>query len=516
MQKTFKNEPFTDFSDAKNVKKMTEALAKVRANLNQEYPLIILGDKVKAQSTFPSLNPANTKEIVGVFQDADETLTHQAIEAAAITFETWKETQPKDRAQMLFKLAHLMQNKKFELASWLVIEAGKSWPEADGETAEAIDFCNYYAHEMIRLSEPPQLTKVKFEKNELVYLPLGVGAIISPWNFPLAIFAGMTVSAVVTGNTVVAKPSEYAPTLGYQFMRFVKEAGIPPGVINFVTSQGSKIGEIMVKHPKVRFISFTGSKKVGLEINAEASKIQPGQKWIKRVIAEMGGKDAIIVDRDANLEDAATNVLAAAFGLQGQKCSACSRAIIDESIYDEFQKKLLEKTKQIQMGDPSDPKTFVGPVISEAAIQKAKKYIEIGKKEGRLLTGGNFHLEKGYFLEPTVFGDVSPKATIAQEEIFAPVLALIQAKDFNDALNIANDTEYGLTGSVYTNNASHKEMAKKKFHVGNFYINRKCTGALVGVHPFGGFNLSGTNSKAGGPDYLKLFMQAKTISERSS
>ncbi|MBI3019186.1 MAG: L-glutamate gamma-semialdehyde dehydrogenase [Deltaproteobacteria bacterium] len=513
--KPFKNESFTDFSIPKNRLKMENALAHVKTLFGQEYPLIIGDKKIKATETFVSYNPAQIGEQIGIFQKATPELCAQAMNSALSTFESWKNVPAPKRAQALFKMAKIMRQKKQELSAWLIYEVGKSWREADGDVCEAIDFLEYYGREIFRLSRPPKLTSIAFEKNKLHYIPLGVGAIIAPWNFPLAILVGMSSAAIVTGNTVIIKPSTEAPTIAYQFMKIAEEAGLPAGVINFVTGSGSVVGNIFIKHPKTRFISFTGSKEVGIQIHELASRVPPNQKWLKRVVLEMGGKDAIIVDREADLEAAAEGIVKSAFGFQGQKCSACSRAIIDEKIYDQLVPKIVQKTQQLKIGNPKDPTVFLGPVINEASLTKTKEYLEIGKREGKLLTGGEAQSSPGYFVKPTIFGDVSPKARLSQEEIFAPVLSLIKAKDFDNALAIANNTDYGLTGAVYTKNPKKIKKAQDIFHVGNLYINRGCTGALVGVHPFGGFKMSGTDSKAGGPDYLLLFMQAKSISEKS-
>jgi 1-pyrroline-5-carboxylate dehydrogenase len=397
----------------------------------------------------------------------------------------------------------------------MIYEVGKTWAEADGDTAEAIDFCEFYAREMLRYAAPPPLTKIQGEDNRLEYIPLGVGAVIPPWNFPLAIMSGMTAASFVTGNTVVLKPSSDAPTIAYKFFEILEEAGLPPGVVNFMTGSGAEVGDIVVDHPLTRYIAFTGSKEIGLRINERASKVPEGQIWIKRVVAEMGGKDAIIVAADANLDDAATGVVQSAFGFQGQKCSACSRAIIDKSIYEPMLAKIVERTEQIKVGDPTQAATNMSAVINQKSFKTINEYIDKGKAEGgRVLTGGGSDGEQGFFIEPTVIADVKPGATIEQEEIFGPVLAVIKANDFDDALKIANDTQYGLTGAVYSTDEEKLERARHDFHVGNLYLNRKCTGALVGGHPFGGFNMSGTDSKAGGRDYLALFMQAKVSSEK--
>ncbi len=515
MQTEFRNEPFTDFSKEENAQAMREAIEKVKGELGREYPLVIGGERIKTEAKFESLNPARKTEVVGRFQKATPELARHAVETAHETFKTWRNTPATERADILFRAAATLRERKHEMSAWMIHEVGKTWAEADGDTAEAIDFCEFYAHEMLRYAGDQPLVKLEGEDNRLEYIPLGVGCVIPPWNFPLAIMAGMTVAAAVTGNTVVLKPSSDAPTIAYKFFEILEEVGLPPGVVNFMTGSGAEVGDVVVDHPLTRFVAFTGSKEIGLRINERAAKVQEGQLWIKRVVAEMGGKDAIIVDADADLEDAATGVVQAAFGFQGQKCSACSRAIIHADVYDTMLDKIAERTAKIKVGEPTDPTTNMSAVINQKAFKTINDYIEKGQAEGgRLLAGGGADGEQGFFIEPTVIADVKPGATIEQEEIFGPVLAVIRAQDFDDALRIANDTQYGLTGAVYTRDEAKLERASREFHVGNLYLNRKCTGALVGVHPFGGFNMSGTDSKAGGRDYLALFLQAKVVSEK--
>jgi 1-pyrroline-5-carboxylate dehydrogenase len=511
----FKNEPLTDFTKPEEKAAMELALGKIAGETGREYPIVIGGQRIMGLKTFSSLNPAHKDQIVGKFQDGSGEHAEQAVDAAWVAFESWKR-QPVDvRAGVLVKAADLMRQRKHEFSATMVFEVGKTWAEADADTAEAIDFLEFYAREAYRYAGEQPITKIESEDNDLVYIPLGVGAVIPPWNFPLAIMAGMTTAGIVTGNTVVMKPSSDAPWIAYRFFALLEEAGMPPGVVNFVTGGGTEVGERLVQHPRVRFISFTGSKEVGLHINYEAAKPRDGQLWIKRVVAEMGGKDAIIVDREfRNLEEAASAAVASAFGFQGQKCSACSRLIVDEAIYDQLVPMVAEKTKQLRIGDPSLGDVQFGPVVNEKAMKKISSYIEKGKAEGRIIAGGNTNPENGFYIEPTVIADVDARASIAQEEIFGPVLAIIKAKDFDDALRIANDTQFGLTGAVFTDNEEKLERAREEFFVGNLYLNRKCTGALVGVHPFGGFNMSGTDSKAGGRDYLGLFLQAKAISRK--
>ena len=515
MPTEFRNEPFTDFSKEENAKEMRAALAKVGSELGREYPLVIGGERISTDAKLDSINPANRTEVVGRFQKATKELANKAVESAANAFHDWKKTSPAERADLLFRVAGILRERKHELSAWMIHEVAKTWSEADGDTAEAIDFLEFYGREMLRYAGDQPLVNVPGEENHLTYIPLGVVAVIPPWNFPLAIMAGMTSAAFVTGNTVVLKPSSDAPTIAYKFFEILEEAGVPAGVVNFMTGSGAEVGDVIVDHPKTRFIAFTGSKEVGLRINERAAKVQDGQIWIKRVVAEMGGKDAIIVAADANLEDAATGVVQSAFGFQGQKCSACSRAIIDAKVYDEMLERISEQTRKVRMGDPSDGATNMSAVINEKAFKTINAYIEKGKSEGgRVVAGGGSDGEQGFFIEPTVIADVKPGATIEQEEIFGPVLAVIKAQNYDDALEIANDTQFGLTGAVYSKDEAKLARARQEFHVGNLYLNRKCTGALVGVHPFGGFNMSGTDSKAGGRDYLLLFMQAKVSAEK--
>src|SRR6266516_4394011 len=511
----FKNAPYTDFTRPENRQAQMEALEKVKLELGQTYPLIIGGEKITNEATFASRNPSQPDQVIGYFSSATLAQVDAAVQSAAAAFETWKHVPAEERAGYLFAAADLLKKRRFEFNAWMIYEVGKSWPEADGDTAESIDFMEFYAREMMRLAEDQPLVKIEGEDNQLIYIPLGVGAVIPPWNFPGAIMAGMTSAAFVSGNTVVLKPASTSPMITWQFMRILEDVGLPAGVVNFLTGSGSTIGDALIEDVRVRFIAFTGSRDVGLRINELAAKPKKGQRWLKRTILEMGGKDAVVVDETADLDAAAEGIVSSAFGFQGQKCSAGSRAIIVEKVYDQVLQKVIEKTKQLTMGDVTKPETNMGPVVDENAMKKITDYIEVGKKEGRLVAGGTHH-GPGYFIEPTVFADVDPHARIAQEEIFGPVLAVIKARDFDDALHIANDTEYGLTGSLYSRDEKRIDRAKQEYHVGNLYFNRKSTGALVGVHPFGGFNMSGTDSKAGGRDYLLLFTQAKAISTKKT
>jgi 1-pyrroline-5-carboxylate dehydrogenase len=512
---SFRNEPFLDFSKDENVHAMREALAKVGGMLGHEYELVIGGQRLRTADKIQSLNPARPSQVVGLHQKAQTEHAELAMEAALQAYETWKYAPVEERAALLLHAAAIIRKRKFEFCAWLTYEVGKNWVEADADVSETIDFLEFYAREALRLSMAAPPVQYPGERDELLYIPLGVGAVIPPWNFPFAIMAGMTSASIVAGNTVILKPSSESPTIAARFLSVLEEAGMPPGVVNFCPGSGATFGNAIVEHPKTRFIAFTGSKEVGLDIHARAAQTKPGQIWIKRTILEMGGKDSIIVSDDCEIDAAVEGVVASAFGFSGQKCSACSRAIVEDPIYDVFLERLGERVARLRVGDPA-ANTNLGPVVSKSAMQTILSYIEIGKKEGRLISGGNAveTPEGGYYVEPTVIADVAPQARIAQEEIFGPVLAVIRAKDYEDALDIANNTEYGLTGAVYSSDRVKLEHARRTFHVGNLYFNRKCTGAMVGAHPFGGFNMSGTDSKAGGPDYLYLFTQAKSVAER--
>lgn len=510
----FHNEPYADFSLPANRQAMENALAKVRAAFGQEYPLWIAGRAVTTGDWLPSINPSHPEQIVGRHAKATAELAREAVEDAAAYFPTWAHTPVAERVAIVVKAASLLRERKNEWNAWLVLESGKSWAEAEADTAEAVDFCEYYARQMVRWAHPEALVQMPGERNELEYIGLGVGVVIPPWNFPLAIMVGMTVAALVCGNTVVLKPSSETPILAAKFVELLWEAGLPPRALALCVGSGSVVGDELVLHPLTRFISFTGSREVGLRINELAARPQKGLKWIRRVVAEMGGKDAIVIDAQCDLDAAVAGVVASAFGFQGQKCSACSRAIVHADVYDEFLTKLIPRVEALSIGDAADPAFSMGPVISSGARQSILAYMEIGRSEGRLLTGGGIAPGPGYFLQPTVFADIPSTARIFQEEIFGPVLAVTKANDFDHALALANDSDYGLTGAAYSHHPEHLEKARRHFHVGNLYLNRKCTGAMVGAHPFGGFNLSGTDSKAGGPDYLLQFLQAKSIATK--
>lgn len=511
----FKNESLTDFNKEENARKMRTAIEKVRGQLGREYDLIIGGKRVKTSDKIKSLNPAKPSQLVGIHQKAGKEQVEPAMQAALKAFEQWKHTSLEERVSLLFRVGDLLRERKFEFAAWMVFEVSKNWAEADADICETIDFTEYYAREALRLAKVKTDVQMPGEHDVLRYIPLGVGAVIPPWNFPCAIMAGMTMASVVSGNTVILKPSSDSPTIAAKFVELLEECGIPEGVVNFCPGSGATFGNAIVAHPKTRYIAFTGSREVGLDINKRAAEVENGQIWIKRTILEMGGKDAIIVDADADFNAAVEGVAAAAFGFQGQKCSACSRAIIDERIYDKFLEALKARVEKLTVGDPAENPNL-GAVINESSMTTILSYIAIGKHQGRLITGGNRAPGEGYFIQPTIIADIKPGSKLEQEEIFGPVLAVIKARNFDQALEIANDTEFGLTGAAYTSSKDKIERAKEEFHVGNLYINRKCTGAMVGAHPFGGFNMSGTDSKAGGPDYLLLFTQAKSVAEKIS
>ena len=511
----FKNESYTDWSKPANRTKQQEAIAALEARLGAEYPNIIGRERVLSPGKLNSLNPSDPGQVVGVFQKGTADTAARALAEALKAFEEWRYVAPHVRAGYIFKAAQIMRKRRFELNAAEILEVGKTWPEADADVAEAIDFCEFYAREMIRYAAAKPAIQLPGEKDEMVYIPLGVGVVIPPWNFPFAILAGMATAAIVAGNTVVLKPSSDSPYIGYKFMEIMAEAGLPPGVVNFVSGPGSAVGNTMVAHAKTRFIAFTGSKEVGIQINLEGSKVQAGQIWLKRIVAEMGGKDSIIVDHETDLDEASAVVTVSAFGFQGQKCSACSRVIVDQKIYDKFLELLVKRTESITVGQAKELSNYMGPVINKGSMEKILAYIATARKEGgRVVAGGGAAPGNGYFVRPTIVADVDPKATIAQEEIFGPVLAVIKARDFDHAIEIANNTEFGLTGGVFSKNKKKLEKAKREFYCGNLYLNRKCTGAMVGAHPFGGFNMSGTDSKAGGQDYLLLFLQAKSIAEK--
>nr|WP_017554569.1 L-glutamate gamma-semialdehyde dehydrogenase [Heyndrickxia coagulans] len=509
----FKHEPLTDFNQPENVQAFQAALEKVRAELGKEYPLVINGERIFTEDKLVSVNPANKEQVVGKVSKASKELVDKAFEGANEAFRSWRKMAPEARANVLFKAAAIARRRKHELSAWLVFDAGKPWSQADGDTAEGIDFLEYYGRQMLELAKGQEMEQRENEHNTYFYQPMGPGVTIPPWNFAFAIVCGTTVAPLVAGNPVLLKPSESTPVIAYKLVEILEEAGVPKGVLQFVPGDPAEIGDYLVDHPSAHWINFTGSKATGLRIYERAAKVQKDQHFLKRVVAEMGGKDTIIVDKEADLDLAADAIVQSAFGFSGQKCSACSRAVVHEDVYEEVLEKAIALAKNVTVGDPSEENVYMGAVINEKQFNKIKSYIEIGKEEGKLVFGGETDGEKGFFVYPAIFKDVNPKARIMQEEIFGPVVAFAKGKDFDELLEIANNTEYGLTGAVISKNREHLERARYEFHVGNLYFNRGCTAAVVGYQPFGGFKMSGTDSKAGGPDYLKLYMEAKSVSE---
>ncbi len=510
----FTTEPYSDFTDPDNAAAYAAALAAARKDLGAPAPVVIAGETVATERTIRSVNPARPEEVVGVAGSGDAMTAEQALHAAWDAFPAWAATPAEERAALVHRIGDVMAERKLELAAWMTLEAGKNFAESEADVAEAIDFCRYYAHRAIDMAKPVPVHEYPGETNESFLLPMGAGVAIPPWNFPVAILVGMTVGPVAAGNTMVLKPASNTPVLGSRFMEMVAEAGLPPGVINFLPGPGGEIGDALVDHPRTRFVNFTGSKEVGLRIAQRAATIQPGQQWLKRAYMEMGGKDAIIVDETADLAAAADGIVRSAYGFQGQKCSACSRLIAVDAIHDALLDEVVARTEALEIGSPEDNKA-VGPVISAAQHRTILEEIERGKDEGRLVTGGApVHLDGGYYLRPTVFADVDPHARLAQHEIFGPVLSVIRVPGFEEAVRVANDTEFGLTGGLYSQDEDRIDQVRRDFHVGNLYINRKITGALVGIQPFGGFKMSGSNAKAGGPDYLRLFMEMKSVTRR--
>jgi 1-pyrroline-5-carboxylate dehydrogenase len=517
MLQDYRNEPLTDFTDPANVEAFAKAIEQVRGQLGRKYPIVVGGKERWPGETFDSINPARPAEVVGTFAKGTSELADEAVNVAYEAYQKWQHVPAAERANYLFKSAAEMRRRKHEFSALMVFETGKSWVEADADTAEAIDFMEYYGRQMLRIEDGSHLLyPYKGEKLQLLYIALGVSVVIPPWNFPNAIMTGMTTASLVTGNGVVLKPASTSPAIAYKLCELFWEQGLPDGVLNFLPGPGGVVGDTLVDHPKTRMIAFTGSKEVGLRIFERAAKVHEGQIWLKRTILEMGGKDAVLVDSTADLEAAAKGIVSSAFGFQGQKCSAGSRAIIEKAVYDEVIGRAVELTEKLKVGETDKGlDVYMGPVIDKKAFDSIMEYIAHGRENHELLTGGNA-IEtdtNGYFIQPTIFGNVPGDARIAQEEIFGPVLAMIPVSDFDEMLEVANSTEYGLTGSIYSTNRPRLERVRREFHVGNLYFNRKSTGSLVGVHPFGGFNMSGTDSKAGGPDYLLLFTQAKSISE---
>ncbi len=513
MVEPFRTEPYSDFSAAEPRAAYLEAIDTVTSKLGGHVPVIINGKPVATDDRIVSVDPAHPDVVVGTTGSASRAEAQLALDAAKAAFRGWSRRSAHERAEYVHRIGDLIAERKYEISAWMTLEAGKNWAESEADVAEAIDFCRYYAHQALRLAEPVPVVDYPGEINESFLIPMGVGVIIPPWNFPLAILVGMAVGPVAAGNTVVLKPASNTPVLGAHFMDIVAEAGLPDGVINFLPGPGSDVGDFLVDHPDTRFINFTGSKEVGLRIAQRAAVVHPGQQWMKRAFMEMGGKDGLVIDETADLALAADAVVRSAYGYQGQKCSACSRVIVVDEVHDELLDRVVAQAAALEMGPGTENKP-VGPVISAAQHRSILDEIGKGRSEATLVLGGQaVDMDGGYYIEPTIFAGVSPQQRLAQHEIFGPVLSFIRVADFDEALDVANGTEYGLTGGLISSDLEHIERAKRELHVGNLYINRKITGALVGVQPFGGFKMSGSNSKAGGPDYLRLFMEMKTIAQ---
>ncbi len=514
MLKPFRHEPLSDFTDSRQAAAYREALAQVRKSLGRRLPIIIGGAPVDTAKSIVSLNPARPAEVVGTVAAATAREADQALEAAWQAFPAWAALPATERAAAVVKLAVELRHRKLELAAWETLEASKNWIEAEADVAEAIDFCEYYARQALELAAHPlPIQPLAGEIDELWLQPLGAGVVIPPWNFPLAILVGMTIGPVAAGNTVVLKPSSNTPVVGAAFMEGVAAAGLPAGVINFLPGGGDEVGDYLVDHVRTRFINFTGSRAVGVRIAGRAAQVHPGQVWLKRAYMEMGGKDAIIVDETADLDAAVPQIIHSAFDYQGQKCSAASRLIVLDEVYDRVLERVAAAAARLAVG-PAEENFPVAALISAAQHRAVLAEIEAGKSQGRLVLGGQaLDREGGYYIEPTIFAEVSPEARLAQHEVFGPVLSVLRARDFDEAVRLFNGTAYGLTGGLFSRRRERIERAKRELYVGNLYINRKITGARVGVQPFGGFLMSGTNAKAGGPDYLRLFLEMKTVSE---
>ncbi|WP_174614500.1 L-glutamate gamma-semialdehyde dehydrogenase [Virgibacillus ihumii] len=509
----YKHEPFTDFKVEENRQTLDAGMKTIQAELGKNYDLLIGGERVSTEQKITSINPGNKEEVIGTVAKAGKEEAEKAIQAAAEAFKTWKYTKAVDRANILIRAAAIVRRRKAEFTALLIKEAGKPWKEADADIAEGIDFMEYYARQMIELDQGKDVNSRIGEYNRYMYIPTGVAVTIPPWNFAFAIMVGTTVAPLVTGNTTILKPASATPVIAAEFVDVLVEAGMPDGVINFLPGSGGEVGDYLVDHPKTALITFTGSRDVGTRLYGRAAAVQEEQNHLKRVIVEMGGKDTVVVDKEADIDVAVESIVTSAFGFSGQKCSAGSRAVVHEDVYDEVLDKVVKRTNELTVGETTTPDMYMGPVIDQGAYDKIMDYIEIGKQEGKLAAGGEGDNSTGFFIQPTVFADVDIEARIMQEEIFGPVVAFAKAKDFDEALDMANNSEYGLTGAVISRNREHLNKATMEFDVGNLYFNRNCTGAIVGYQPFGGFKMSGTDSKAGGPDYLALHMMAKTVSE---
>ena len=516
--KTFKNEKYLNFSEPTCAAAQRLAIKEVESQMGRTEKMYLAGKWVEGDKGVSiNYNPANLNEKIGHFPQASTKQAYQTLESASKIFLHWSRISAEKRAQYLFDMAAIIRRRRLEINAWMIKEAGKNYAEADAELAEGIDFLEYYALQALRLSKGmPVIDNSWGDKNKTVYLPIGCGISISPWNFPFAIFLGTAFAPISTGCCVISKPSGYTPKIALLVAEIAEEAGLPEGVFNVIIGNNKQVGQALVEHPHIRFINFTGSQKVGLLLaELTSKKIHSNQKHIKRMISELGGKNAMIIDEDADEDLASEAIVQAAFGYQGQKCSACSRVIVLKSIYDKILENVTQRTRSLAIGNPTDNHP-IGPVINKTSYDKIINYIKIGQSEGSLITGGHkVEGEYGYYIEPTIFANVNPNSRIAQEEIFGPVTSFIKVDNLDQALQVANDTDYGLTGGYFSQDPAHIEKVLDEFYVGNLYINRKCTGALVGAQPFGGFKMSGTDSKAGGADYLNYFVEAKSLTQRS-
>ncbi|MDQ3783009.1 MAG: L-glutamate gamma-semialdehyde dehydrogenase [Actinomycetota bacterium] len=510
----YASEPYSDFTDPAVASAYREALEVVARAMPFNAPVIIGGKPVDTEDDIVSVDPARPDRVVGTAGAGSSFHASQALDAAWEAFATWSRVPAPERARLVHAVGDAIDARRYEFCGWLTMEAGKNYLEAEAEVAEAIDFCRYYAHQVLALAEPLPVHDFPGETNESWLVPMGAGVAIPPWNFPLAILAGMTIGPVAAGNTMVVKPASNTPIIGAKFMEAVAASGIPAGVVNFLPGSGAEIGDTLVDHPRTRFVNFTGSKDVGLRIATRSAVVHPGQMWLKRAYMELGGKDGIIVDETADLDAAADGVVRSAFGFQGQKCSACSRVIVVDAVHDALLDRIVDRTAALDIGPPEDDHA-VGPVVSVAQHRSVLDEIDRGRPQAELVHGGHaVDGDGGWYIEPTIFSEVASRDRLGQHEVFGPVLAVIRADDFDDALAIANDTEFGLTGGIFSTDEDRIERTRHEFAVGNLYINRKITGALVGIQPFGGLKLSGSNAKAGGPDYLRLFTEMKSATRK--
>ncbi len=514
--KPYTNENVRDHKTPKATAAYQAAIAAVRRKTGKDYPLLIGNKKIHTKKKVDSVNPCNPREVIGCASSATEAHAELALETAWKAFETWKHVPVEQRVKIILKASSLIRKRRLEFNALLTLEVGKNYWEADAETGEAIDFLEYYARRALETCQPIRTHQLPGERDHAEYIPLGAGVSITPWNFPFAIFLGQVCAPILAGNTMIVKPAEDSSVVAAWAINLLLEAGLPKGVVNYLPGHGEVVGKALVEHPRTRFIAFTGSRNVGLWINAEAAKVRPGQKFIKRVSLELGGKDGMVVDETANLDAAADAAVAGAFGFAGQKCSALSRLIVVKDVYKPLLAKVVERTEKLVMGQAEENHN-VNAVINLESLEKNKRYLALAPKEGKVVLGGKAAKQaaRGYFVEPTIVADVKPNARLAQEEIFGPILAVIPVRNFKEAMHVVNDTDYGLTGGLFSRNQERLDYAERELHVGNLYLNRKITGAMVGCHPFGGFNLSGTDSKAGGPDYLLHFLQMKSIARKN-